>query len=173
MSWRWGDGSGPSSSRRLIFHREPVPIPHGPFQGMGGQTEAVSMSACGRVLTLIGIQCIFSWIMTAQAKTSLWLWKVFLGSLGRNLRVAHGSSSFLGLSHWTHGLPCDKYPSWPPLLPFPLLPSTLPKSPLARIATWVASEENDFVCFLRADQAEAHRRHTDDLNEYVWLSPYP
>lgn len=25
MSWRWGDGSGPSSSRRLIFHREPVP----------------------------------------------------------------------------------------------------------------------------------------------------
>lgn len=137
MSWRWGDGSGPSSSRRL----------------MGGLTQAVSMNASLRVLTLISIQCIFSCIMTAQAKSSMWLWKVFLRSLRRDLGVAHCSSFFLGLPHWTHGLPCDKYPSWPPLLPYPLLPSNLPKPALARTATWVASEENGFICFLRAAQA--------------------
>ena len=59
-----GGGSSPASSRRLLFT-------DGPVQGTGRLTGAASVDAALRILMLMTIQCVFSFLLTAQAKSPL------------------------------------------------------------------------------------------------------
>lgn len=96
---------GPCSTASLCL------VTDGPFLGMGRLAWAVSVDAPLQVLMLMSIRHILSFIMTAQAKSSLWPQKVFLGSLGRDPRVARCSSFFqAGIAHCPRGLPAIECP---------------------------------------------------------------
>ena len=127
----------------------------------------VPVDAALRVMTLMRIQCIFSLVLTAQAKSSLWSrehpWEVLGIAIGGTFPVfllPSGSPAVFVAS-------LCPVPTWTTFLFVPAFfapLSILPKPYLASDHFW----RDGLLCSLRAKQSQAHRSHLSLLNEYIW-----